>query len=109
MLFISMCSQSDTWIQIIVLAVTYYLKQKIKKFTNSVNNSDDKDKITDIDGKPPQFDLPMSHVVVDTNSSPGCKVILEVNEPDSNAGSLKDILNCNDDIVIKDSSTEETE
>lgn len=109
MLFISMCSKSDTWIQIIVLAVSYYLKKKIKNFADSFTNSDGEEKNIDIDGKPPQFDLPMSHVVVDTNNSSGYKVILEVNESDLNAAELKDVLNKSEDIVIKDTSTEDTE
>lgn len=109
MLFISMCSKSDTWIQIIVLAVSYYLKKKVKKFAHSFTNSDDGEKTTDIDGKPPQFDLPMSHVVVDTNKSSGYKVILELKESDPNVAELEDVLNKNEDIVIKDTITEDTE
>jgi hypothetical protein len=104
-----MCSKSDTWIQIIVLAVSYYLKKKVKKFADSFTNSDDGEKTTDIDGKPPQFDLPMSHVVVDTNKSSGYKVILELKESDPNVAELEDVLNKNEDIVIKDTITEDTE
>lgn len=109
MLFISMCSKSDTWIQIIVLAVSYYLKKKIKTFADGFTNSDDGEKNTDIDGKPPQFDLPMSHVVVDTNKSSGYKVILEMKDSDRNEAELEDAFSKSEDIVIKDTITEDTE
>lgn len=109
MLFISLFSKSDTWIQIIVLAVIYYLKKKIKKFADSFTNSDDEEKHRDIDEKPPQFDLPMSHVVVDTNNSSGNKVILEENVPEPSAAELKDVLNNDEDLAIKETIIEDTE
>ncbi|CUM48814.1 uncharacterized protein AC631_00367 [Debaryomyces fabryi] len=107
MLFLSLFSKSDTWIQIIVLAVNYYLRNKIKKFTGSFHDLDEEGKGADIDGKPPQFDLPMTHVIVDSNDATDQKAVQE--EKDSIRTELKDNFNDGEDLVLKDAIIEDTE
>lgn len=100
MLFLSLFSKSDTWIQIIVLAVSYYLKKEFKKFTGSFHDLEDQDKCADIDEKPPQFDLPMSHIVVDANDGTDNKAVEE--EKDFGSTESKDNFNGGENIVQKD-------
>lgn len=103
MLFVSLFSKSDTWIQILVLAVSCYLRKNIKNIagisTNSENRTDEQ--------KPPQFDLPMSLVVVDPNSGSGYQVVHEANNTDP--GELKDVINNGEAIHLEETIIEDAE
>lgn len=102
MLFLSLFSGTDTWVQLMVESVTCCFKTRAKQLIGPLESNSPK---TDL-GPLPQFDLPISHIVVEPDSI-GYQVTQE--QKQANLVDLQDIIVNGDMVQLEKTVVDEAE